>query len=99
MPDLLADIARSVQCKRTASRVQTATTAITFEMLRLLVRDQDLHVVEVALAVEAPRSLLLLLESWPSLSLLRHPGGVAQDEWSLVVSERYQLQLEMVLTG
>jgi hypothetical protein len=54
--------------------VQTAPTPVAFEVLRLLVRDENLEVVEVALAVIAPWSLELLVEVWIPLPLLCHCG-------------------------
>ena len=38
----------------TTSRIQTSATAIAFEMLRLLMRDEDFEIVKVALAVVTP---------------------------------------------
>jgi hypothetical protein len=59
----------------TSSSVETAAAAVAFEVLCLLVGDEDLEVVKVALAVKAPRPLELLVEVGVSLPLLRH-GGV-----------------------
>lgn len=56
----------------TSSCVQTATAFLALEMLRLLVGYENLKVVEVALAVEAPWSLELLVEVWIPLPLFRH---------------------------
>lgn len=59
----------------TSSRVKAATAAITLEVLRLLVGDENLEVVKVALAVEAPRTVDLLLKRRVSLSFLSHIGN------------------------
>jgi hypothetical protein len=61
--------------KITSGGVETAPAALAFEVLCLLVGDEDLEVVKVALAVEAPGPLELLVEVWVSLPLLRHGGG------------------------
>lgn len=57
----------------TSSCVQSSTASVAFEMLRFLVGYEDLQVVEVALAVEAPWPLELLVEIGISLAFLRHP--------------------------
>jgi len=59
---------------RTSSRVQSSPTTVAFEMFGFLVRDENLQVVKVALAVVAPWSLELLVQVWVSLALLRHGG-------------------------
>jgi len=43
--------------RQAADRIEATVTALTFEVLGSLVRDEDLEVVEVALAVVAPWSL------------------------------------------
>lgn len=50
-------------------------------MFGLLVRDEDLQVVKVALAVVAPWPLELLGQVWVSLALLRHRGGRNVVSW------------------
>ena len=59
----------------TSSCVEAAPTAIAFEVFRLLVGYEDLEVVEVALAVEAPWALELLVEVRIPLPLFGHDGG------------------------
>jgi len=61
----------------TSSGVQAAIATITFEVLCFLVRDQNLEVVEVALAVVAPWTLQLFAEVGKAafLVLRRHCGG------------------------
>jgi hypothetical protein len=44
-------------------------------VFRFLVRDENLQVVKVALAVVAPWSLELLIQVWVSLAFLRHLCG------------------------
>jgi hypothetical protein len=61
---------------RTSSCIQAATAPIALEVLGLLVRDEDFEVVEVTLAVEAPRALELLLEIGVPLALLGHLDDV-----------------------
>lgn len=56
----------------TSSSVEAAATAVAFEVFGFLVRYQDLEVVEVALAVETPWPLKLLVEVWVPLAFLRH---------------------------
>lgn len=58
----------------TTGGIESSATSVTFKMLRLLVRDQDLKIVEVAFAIIAPRPLELLVEVWPLLAFLRHFG-------------------------
>lgn len=56
----------------TSGSIKTAPAAIALEVLRLLVRDEDLEVVEVALAVETPWSLELLVQIRVPLPFFRH---------------------------
>lgn len=60
---------------RTSGRVQSSPTAIAFEVFGFLVRNENLEIVEVALAVIAPGSLQLLVEVGVPLSLFGHFGG------------------------
>lgn len=46
----------------TSGSVESTATSLAFEMLSLLMIEKDLQVVEVALAVIAPRSVEYLLE-------------------------------------
>jgi hypothetical protein len=49
-------------------------------MFGLLVGDENLQVVKVALAVVTPWALELLVEVWVSLALLRHGCGLKGGE-------------------
>lgn len=59
----------------TSCGVEAATAALAFEVLGLLVVDQDLEVVEVALAVVAPRTSKDLLDVGVISLLLAHVDG------------------------
>lgn len=59
----------------TSCSVQPPSTAVAFEMFGFLVRDEDLKVVEVALAIIAPGPFELLVEIGVSLALFRHLCG------------------------
>jgi len=63
----------------TSSSVKPAVALVTFEVLSLLVGNENLKIIEVALAVEAPRPLELLVEIGVPLPLLCHGGGCS--EW------------------
>jgi hypothetical protein len=58
--------------KLTSGCVEPAPAAVTLEVLRLLVGYEDLEVVEVALAVETPWPLQLLVQVRIPLPLFRH---------------------------
>jgi hypothetical protein len=45
----------------TSSGIEASATAITFEVLGFLMRNKNLEIVEIALAVEAPWPLQLLV--------------------------------------
>lgn len=57
-------------------------------MFGFLVRDENLEVVKVALAVVAPWSLELLVEVWVSLALFRHICGRERGERTVASSCR-----------
>ena len=59
--------------RQTTCGVESTGALITFEVFGLLVGNENLQVVEVSLAVEAPRSLELLVEV---AELLRELGDV-----------------------
>ena len=61
--------------EHTAGGVQRLPASLALEMFGFLVRVQDLDIVEVTLAVVAPRALELLIEVWVSLAFLRHLCG------------------------
>lgn len=60
-------------------------------MFSFLMGNENLEVVEVALAVVAPWSLEFLVEIWVPLALLRHCGGRVWEEesgWWMLVARR-----------
>lgn len=60
---------------RTSSRIEASATAIAFEVLGLLVRDENLQVIKITFAVVTPWALQLLVEVGIPLSLLGHLRG------------------------
>jgi hypothetical protein len=63
----------SLMMPLTTSRIQTSTAAVAFEMLRFLMRDEDFEIIEVTLAVIAPRPTKDLLNVRVT-SLFTHLG-------------------------
>ena len=58
----------------TSGGVQAAVTLVALVMLRLLMGDENLQVIEVALAVVTPRPSQNLFDIWMVSFLLRHGG-------------------------
>ena len=56
----------------TASRVESPPTSLALEMFRFLVIDQDLQIIEIALAIVAPGSSNDLLNVWMLSLWLAH---------------------------
>lgn len=70
----------------TSSSIQTTAASFAFEMLGLLMRNENLEVVKVALTVVAPRSRKDLLDIWVIPLLLSHlemvlPRRVGGERW------------------
>ena len=61
---------------RTASSIQTSSASLAFVMLCFLVIDEDFEVVEVALAVIAPRSFQYLLQRRVLALVLTHDSSI-----------------------
>jgi hypothetical protein len=72
----------------TSGCVQSSTASITFEMLCFLVGYENLEVVKVALAVEAPWSFKFLVQIRISLAFLRHLCGRGSGEEGGVLCRR-----------
>ena len=61
-------------CHLTSCRVQSPTTSFAFEVLGLLMVDQDLQVIKISLAVITPWSLKNLADVRMTAFLFRHDG-------------------------
>lgn len=67
-------------CGLTSSRIESSTTSFAFEVLRLLMRDENLEIVKVSLTVITPRSREDLFRVRVGALLLAH-----LDVWSATV--------------
>lgn len=59
----------------TSCSVQASSTAVAFEVLCLLMRNKELQILEVSLAIVAPRPRQQLLDVGVAALLLSHGGG------------------------
>jgi hypothetical protein len=62
-------------CPLTSCSTESASASLAFEVLRFLVIDENLEIIEVALTVVAPRTRQDLIEIGMITLLFRHPAG------------------------
>ena len=66
------ELSRDKNRRLTSSGVQTTSTSVAFEVLGLLMIDENLQIVEITFAIITPWSRQDLFDIWMASLLLRH---------------------------